>query len=257
MNEERSVKKKLIPIIGLGSVLLLMLVFSLYQGDSETSFRFLILLACQLLFSFIVLLPWIIPASSDTKFSHDEFGWTKWQIAEFPIKCPKCNHPLEINNLDWTGPEGARCSSCTNQFDVPISLLPGPDSENREADDDSFYKIMLGLLFAIIGISLAAVVWEADWGLLVTLFGVAVASIGAILVITGLQKISHDRAGKYSKQTWQVAEFPISCPECNSPIEPYKLKWVGSEEVRCPSCSSKIDFDTAVVTGPRLKPEYR
>ncbi len=76
-------------------------------------------------------------------------------------------------------------------------------------------------------------------------------------MIVGIQNTSRGRAGKYSKQTWQVAEFPISCPECDSPIEPYKLNWVGSEEVRSPDCSSRIDFDTAVVTGPRLRPEYR
>ncbi len=257
MNEGWNSKKKWLPTIGLGLLLVLLSFLYLYQDDTKTASNLFILLVCLLVFSPLLLLLTSSPKGGRKEYSHDEFGWKNWQVLEMPTSCAECNDPIEVQKLDWTGPREARCPSCGNQIDVQIDLMYKKGDERHTEDGDSIAKVISGFMYAMIGIGLAAVLWSTERSSLYFLFGVVVTLVGFLWMVSGMRSESPYKDGKYSRQTWQVAELPIDCSECGHSIEVHKLAWVGPKEVRCPYCSTRIDFDTAVVTGPKLRPEYR
>lgn len=257
MNEGWNSKKKWLPTIGLGLLLVLLSLLYLYQDDIKTASNLFVLLVCLLVFAPLLLLLTSPPKGGKKKYSHDEFGWKNWQVVEMPTSCAECNEPIEIQKLEWTGPRKVRCPSCGNGVDVQIDLMYKKGDEPPPEDGDSIAKVISGFMYVLIGIGLAPALWSADRSSLYFLFGVVVALIGIIWMASAMRSESPYRDQKYSRQTWQVAEFPLECSECHHPIEVYKLAWDGAKKAHCPNCSTKIDFDTAVVTGPRLRPQYR
>jgi Zn finger protein HypA/HybF involved in hydrogenase expression len=244
-------KKKWLPSIGLGSVLMLLAFLFFYIGNEKIASNLLVLFVCFILFAFLLRLITTLPESSNSRKPHDEFGWKNWQVVELPISCPECDSAIKVQDLDWIGPEAALCPSCRNQIDVHIDLMYKPDDKPPAEDTDSVLMVITGGMYGIIGIGLAAVLWSADGSSFYFAIGVAVTLIGLILITIGIRNESPYKDGKHHRQSWQVAEFPIDCPECGHPIEVHKLTWVATEEVHCPECSTKIDFDIAVVTGAR------
>ncbi len=257
MNKKRNSKRKWLPSIGLASLLILLIFIFLYRGETGTVSGLLLLIVCTICFSFLFRITNALPDSGSKEYTHDEYGWENWQVVEMPTSCPECNDPILIQDLHWTGPEAARCPSCGNQIDVQINLMYKPGDELAADDGDSLVMVIAGSMYGMIGLGLTAVLWSADPNSLYFLGGVAVVLIGFTAMAIGIRNESPYRGGKCSRQTWQVAEFPIDCQECGHPIEVYKLAWVGPKEVHCPYCSTRVDFDTAVLTGARLKPESR
>lgn len=257
MNKGWNSKKKWLPTIGLGSLLVLLSFLYLYQDDIKAASDFFILLVCLLVFSPLLLLLTSPPKGGRKEYSHDEFGWKNWQVLEMPTSCAECNDSVEVQKLDWTGPREARCPSCGNRVDVQINPMYKKGDERHTEDGDSIPKVISGFMYIVFGIGLAAALLSADRSSLYFLLGVLVTLVGFIWMASSMRSESPYRDGKYSRQTWQVAEFPIGCPECGHPVEVYKLAWAGDKEVHCPNCSTKIDFATAIVTGPRLKSESR
>ncbi|MBN2229188.1 MAG: hypothetical protein JW779_06300 [Candidatus Thorarchaeota archaeon] len=94
--------------------------------------------------------------------------------------------------------------------------------------------------FAVSMIMITSYTFDFDWTIW-TLY----LTIGIVLISVGPGIIAYAFAGNYSSRyeqvKWQMIQLPISCPECDHPIEIHSLEWIGPEEARCPFCSNQID----------------